>query len=271
MTAATYDGNAIYSRLNKTPSPYFLAPGPLVWPLIYSSLEGEPKAIVVASQIDPVSRKAGTNRDFLMVCLALAKKAGIPFRVLCFGPELNTSTKPFTVFEGPGMPHRMLSLHEWKNELRQMGVPVGGGAFKAINRASSSGYHNWQRENLGRTRVVDIDLIKLGPDKSPTHVVELKRSSIPIQAWEPFENDAPNFQLLGRFCEMSGLGLELVFNRYNKTTTKDDLTTLKIFDYEEGRFVCRGLTKGEEWFNQTDVRFTPEPTAPPQKKALRPF
>lgn len=247
----TYDGNAIYDRIAGMPDLRLVAPGPQVWPLIYCTNQGIPKAMVVACQVDLVTKTTTANRRFLLAAWELSQRAGLPFRTLCFLPGQDPATASFAVFDRPGAPRRVVTSREWRDEMAALGLPVlQGGAHKAINRASSSTYHDWQRANLGSIRAVDLDLLRMDEKHRPCDLIELKRSSIPLDRWQPFSDDSPNFEALARFCRKAGLGLELVFNRYDKATTQDDLTTLKVFSYQDGGFVHTDTLSGDAWFDQ---------------------
>ena len=66
-------------------------------------------------------------------------------------------------------------------------------AQKSINDKSSSPYHDWQRVHMGNSVVVaDIDLLRL-ENGVPTEIIELKRSFIDIEKWEPYQKDYRNF------------------------------------------------------------------------------
>lgn len=239
-----YNGNAIYQHLFQHPNGLLVGPGPQTWPLVYADKDGAPKAVVVVCDITP-GQSIPANPTFLKHTYALAQRMSIPFRMLLFcshQPPLK-----FAVIDGPGIPRRYLNPDEWRNEMRGFGIDVRGTSNKAINRASSSPYHEWQRDNLGAIRVVDIDLLRLDGAGCVTHLIELKRSSIPMESWTPFTNDSKNFEVLANVAHLTGTSLELAFNRYNKQTLEDDLSRFKVFQHSGEEFVFSHFEDGPNW------------------------
>lgn len=77
-------------------------------------------------------------------------------------------------------------------------------AQKSINDKSSSPYHDWQRVHMGNSVVVaDIDLLRL-ENGVPTEIIELKRSFIDIEKWEPYQKDYRNFCLISKLARKRG-------------------------------------------------------------------
>lgn len=219
----------------------------------------------LACRIDPKTRAAMVNPGFPLMAYRLATMAGLPFRFMGF--EDGNLPAGFLVKNSPTEPVRRLNSSEWKNELDTLGIGAPGHAGKAINRASSSGYHGWQREHLGNITAVDIDLVRLDNQGAPSQVIELKRSSIPMDKWAPFAEDAKNFHLMGRFCQMAGVDFLLAFNEYNRSTLADDLSRIKVFEYAPSGFADLGKQSWEEW-EQHD-RPAPQAVKPPQMRPGR--
>ena len=244
MSTPSYDGNAIYRHLAQHPHSALVGPGAQTWPLVYADKDGTPKAVVVVCDITP-GQPIPANPTFLKHTHALAQRMGVPFRMLLF-----CSKQPplkFAVIDGPGIPRRYLDPNQWRDEMKGFGIDVRGTSNKAINRASSSPYHDWQRDNLGAIRVVDIDLLRLDEARSVTHLIELKRSSIPMESWTPFAKDSKNFDVLANVAQLTCTSLELAFNGYNKQTLVDDLSRFNVFQHAGDRFVFSHFQDGEDW------------------------
>lgn len=105
-------------------------------------------------------------------------------------------------------------------------------AQKSINDKSSSPYHDWQRVHMGNSVVVaDIDLLRL-ENGVPTEIIELKRSFIDIEKWEPYQKDYRNFCLIPKLARKRGLDFYIVYNYRRKEPLLDDVSLLKIFEFD---------------------------------------
>ena len=240
-----YEGNAIYRKLAEEKSARLVAPGSNAWPLIYGSGSGQPLALVLACRVEASSGRPLVRDGFPLLAYRLACAAGLPFRFMGFVEA--DPARGFLVKNSPQEATRLLSSARWKAELAALGIGGPGTAGKAINRASSSGYHGWQRQHLGNITAVDIDLVRMDPQGNPCQVIELKRSSIPMEKWAPFADDAKNFDLMGAFCKKAGVDFLLAFNEYCRSTLKDDLSRLKVFEYMSPGFSELGQQSWEDW------------------------
>jgi len=251
MPAPYYDGNAIYDVLAKNPHPQMLAPGARVWPLVYANNQSEPKAMVVVVQRQGGERffPSTINKRFVYQAAQVARRAGLPFRMMSY--EEPASGQPLGSVEVSDEHHRTvqtMSMEQWKAELGGFGIPLAGHIAKPVNRAQSSAYHAWQRANLGNIRVVDLDLLLLTKTGQLDRVMELKRSSVPMEKWAPYREDFVNFDVIGRVCERAGLRFCLLFNNYNRVTGQDNLKRFRVFDYTNGAFVGRPIVENSPWF-----------------------
>lgn len=79
--------------------------------------------------------------------------------------------------------------------------------------------------------VADIDLIRYQREM-PREIIELKRSYINIEKWEPYKQDYKNFILLSKLAERRQLDFFIVYNHRTKTPFYDDISRLKIFEFD---------------------------------------
>lgn len=83
---------------------------------------------------------------------------------------------------------------------------------KSKNDSLSSAFHIWQRECLRIGIFVDIDLIRMH-DNKVVELIELKRSYIDFNKWNPYNADINNFAILSNFCNKLGdVDFHIVFN-----------------------------------------------------------
>jgi hypothetical protein len=255
--SVSYDGNAIYDSLQANSSSFLLKPGQEVWPLIYATKDGQPRVVVLVA-----TDRATPNPFFVRQVEHLAQKAGLPFRQLTFDASppagFTGAPGPLTFVQHTHGQTQPVTQEAWKQEMESMGVEIRGQANKPINRASSSAYHDWQRANLGNIRVVDLDLLRINPRGQLTHVIELKRSAMSMGAWQPFQADQPNFDVIAQVARKAGVGFELAFTRYNKQTLRESTNQIKVFQFENGRFQTKGIVAGRTWLTGMDL-FPPAP------------
>lgn len=251
MPTSYYDGNAIYHHLAENPHPQMLIPGASVWPLVYATNQSEPKAMVVVFQCKPGEKffPSTASKRFVYRAAEIARRAGLPFRMMSYEePAAGQDLLSVRVSDEKHRDVEILNMDQWKAVLGGFGIPLAGRISKPVNRAQSSAYHAWQRANLGNIRVVDLDLLLLTKSGKLDRVMELKRSSVPIEKWAPYSEDFVNFDVIGRVCGRAGLGFCLLFNNYNRTTGKDNLKQFRVFDYANGTFVGRPIMKNSTWF-----------------------
>lgn len=100
--------------------------------------------------------------------------------------------------------------------------------MKTVNRYTSNEFHDWQRENLpGQIVIQDIDAWALVVSTSePLALIELKRSSIPPEAWMPFAADQPNYVALLALARRANLPLWVVYFQMGQPITDDSVFAL---------------------------------------------
>ena len=91
----------------------------------------------------------------------IAERAQLPFRVVTFDDRVNEIDR-VTLARTVESAGEEVTLDHLRDEFGGLGLPVRtGAAAKAVNDATSSAYHDWQRANLGRIVVTDLDLLRV--------------------------------------------------------------------------------------------------------------
>lgn len=100
---------------------------------------------------------------------------------------------------------------------------------KEVNRYTTNEFHDWQRKNLpGRFVIQDLDtwpiLISDGEDNyNPLFIVELKRSFIEPEKWDPFKADLPNYQALYKLANKAQIPFITIYFKKEKDITDDSV------------------------------------------------
>lgn len=218
---AYYTSNAVYDRLARERPDGFVWAAGNAWILLYGDRRSRVK--LVAFVTGSSAADVGEARD---AAAMLATRAGLPFATIAFDDSVREIV-------GVVLNDSPASLDELTRWFARVGVPVNRGRTgKAINRASSSAYQDWQRAALGRIRVTDIDLIRQRGDGRIV-VYELKRSFYSIDDWPEFPEDFPNFDLIVDFCARADLHFRILYNVVRKPAF-DDPSEVAIFNYAPG-------------------------------------
>ena len=228
-----YSSNALYERLEAEGCQQFCWAVGNSWVLLYGNSACVPRLVICASgtstaQLDDLGRKKIQATHAL--AKELARRANLPFGTIEFNdsvPEISDVLLDGTI----------VSLDDLKSWFSKLGFAVkendSSAPSKALNDASSSAYHRWQRSALGQIVVTDIDLFRLDANSyEAITLYELKRSYIPLSSWMPFKDDFPNFNLASAFASMSELEFRIVYNVRHKTPRVcDDVSRLRLFSY----------------------------------------
>lgn len=233
-----YVGNGVYDFLSKCKEKenYFWT-SENFWILVYGDSNYEPKVVTVASgnPLNIVITEA--EMKAVKVARQLVEGTDIGVNFVRFDP-----CKPINqvAYWNPGMARiPIISSEELKNRFRQYGLEMNEmSAHKSINDKSSSPYHDWQRAHMGDSVIVaDIDLIRYQGEEI-REIIELKRSYIDIEKWEPYKQDYKNFILLSKLARRRKLDFFIVYNHRTKTPFFDDVSKLKIFAFDHRRQIC---------------------------------
>jgi hypothetical protein len=105
--------------------------------------------------------------------------------------------------------------------------------IKPVNRYTSNEFHDWQRENLpGQFIIQDLDTWSMvisdtNQNFEPLFLVELKRSFIDPEKWEPFRNDINNYLAIFKFSQKANVPLMIIY--FKKGVMFNDDTKIAIF------------------------------------------
>ena len=226
-----YTGNAIYDYVSKKNLNfyYFVESN---WTLIYGNSESVPKMLVFAQKVDDISKECtALERKEAGKAYSISRELNLPFVYVRF----MGNSSHVSIWDEAFGKWKTITYTELRNVYEKYGVVRPGTPRKAINQYSSSPYHDWQRSNLGKVTVSDIDLIKNNDDK--IEIIELKRSKISLERWKPYENDFPNFALLINTVVASGkdIPFKLYYNlMYNgeRGQRMEDISKIKAFDFK---------------------------------------
>ncbi|WP_423395651.1 hypothetical protein [Burkholderia sp. LMG 21824] len=221
-----YQSNAVYKALEQSTNHPFAWVSGNAWMLVYGDDSAEPRLMVLAHgrswKPEPTAM-----RTFEMIAAA----AGLPVVRIAFDDAAD-SVNDVHYANGLADLGTTISLADLKAKFQGFGLPVIGGACgKSVNDATSSAYHNWQRDNLGAIKVTDVDLVRIDIAGMPCEIVELKRSYYALDKWQPFPNDFVNFNVLRAVAGRAGLRFTIAYNVRQKTPFRDDASLLSLFDY----------------------------------------
>ena len=228
---AQYTGNGIYDYIEEKKLDYFYLMEHN-WLLIYGDSASIPKVLVLVSEVenltnmDSVKERNAANKAFIV-----SKSLNLPFIFVRF--MINSST--VAVWHSFAKIWEKKTYEQLRDLYEQFGVVQPGTAKKAVNIYTSSPYHDWQRNNLGRITVSDIDLVKIDNNQVKA-IYELKRSYIDLSKWKPFENDYPNFALI--INSIVGSNKQIPFKLYYNKMFKgeagmrnEDINEIKVFEF----------------------------------------
>lgn len=224
-----YKGNAIYTELEKQGDIPFVWTSENSWILLYGDSTANVKLIaaVQGQSINNADSKTLSRIiDTQIKASELAETARIPFITIEFDDEAE-------VIDSAKVDGRAISLGELKNRFHKAGLPVtGGSTSKAINKAASSAYHEWQRTNLGAIKVSDIDLMRLDSKKNKVkEIYELKRSYIALEKWRPYPADFPNFDVIEYLISRVDVRFTILYNVRSTSPFHDDPSRVALFSY----------------------------------------
>jgi hypothetical protein len=100
---------------------------------------------------------------------------------------------------------------------------------KPFNSKASSYYHLWQSKQRFVGGIVDIDLFRLNKSNLPVELIEIKRSRIAINTWQPYLNDKGGYEILERFCIQQKLQFSIIYYHYDPKNEIEDIDQLLIF------------------------------------------
>lgn len=227
-----YIGNAIYDELLANSVQHFRFVTGNAWQLVYGDEDCNPLLLVYArgvKSIDYESPLSAVDKEGMDFLRSLSEVTGLPFIGIKFCTDINEIEE--VLLTTNGIAAKRKSLSELKMFFSEHGLPItNSSTVKYLNDKTSSAYHKWQRESLGKSLMVsDIDLYKINTSGLPTTLYELKRSYYPLEKWVPFSDDYNNFKLLYNLCEISNMKLKILYNVRTKSPFFDDPSIIKLF------------------------------------------
>ena len=226
-----YTGNAIYDYVCREDLDYYYS-AEHNWMLVYGNAASIPKIMVFASKAADIDsdytadEKREVNKAF-----SIARYFKLPFLFVRFMANHDR----VVIWEESDGQWRTVTYDQLRDIYESYGVVQPGTARKRVNQYTSSPYHDWQRNNLGRITVSDFDLIKYSSGRVQ-EIIELKRSKIPLKTWKPYPNDYSNFALL--INTIVGSGKKIPFTLYynfmrdgQMGRRTEDTSHIKVFDF----------------------------------------
>lgn len=201
--------------------------------LVYGNAFSIPKILVFVSKVVDIYHGVCENTELedANKAFSIARYLNLPFLFVRF----MVNSDKVAVWEANFGQWRILTYDELRNIFEKYGVVQPGTAGKRVNQYTSSSYHDWQRNQLGRITVSDFDLIKF-TNQEVKEIVELKRSKISLNSWSPYEADYPNFALL--INTIVGSKKQIPFFLYynvmragERGMREEDISQLKVFEF----------------------------------------
>jgi hypothetical protein len=83
---------------------------------------------------------------------------------------------------------------------------VSVGTKKAVNRRTSDLFREWARTNVPTEYVrIDIDGMLLAPSRELVAIIEVKRTNISLETWEPCAQDSRDYFIKHQLAKRAGL------------------------------------------------------------------
>ena len=220
-----YQSNAVYQKLEMIRSHPFMWVSGNAWTLVYGDRDSNPLVFALVA-----GRSWNPQPEIRSLIKRISDVTGLPWVQIYFDDTAEEiDSVDFSLGEGPINRMSLLSLRDF---LRDLGLPTSSGATsKALNDAASSAYHNWQRANLGAITVSDIDLFRKKTELVSAEFIELKRSYIALDRWNPYPQDFPNFQLIFNVSRLCGIPMTIAYNVREKNPFRDNAEILSLFSY----------------------------------------
>lgn len=224
-----YNDNAICDYVMQTNSDYYCSLKDN-WLLLYGNSDGIPKLLVFVNKTENMSPASEEEKYNINLGCKIAHFLKLPFMCVRFMPH----NEQLSVWESKTW--KNLTYDRLRDLFEKYGVVEAGTAKKAVNQYLSSPYHDWQRNNLGRITVCDLDMIQYKENRI-AKIVELKRSEKSLDVWKPYPADYPNFSLVINAIVHSGeeIPFFLYYNYSQKISAQerqDDISEIRVFQFE---------------------------------------
>ena len=240
-----YKTNAVYDQLISRGHHSFRWLSGNAWALLYGDATGTPRVAVLAH---------GRSWQPDLACVSTVGRLFTKLKLPCLDILFDDSAADIaevTLASQIGGSGTVTSLSELRDIFARHGLPVATTSIhKAVNDATSSAFHQWQRSSLGASiRVTDIDLLRVDGAGEVLEVLELKRSYLALTQWMPFAQDFPNFNLLLAALTPIGVPLTIAYNvRHKQPRFLDDPSSIKVFKYANpGRPEVLGIVSFDDF------------------------
>ena len=232
MASEYYRGNGVYDYLSKcNEKDHFYWTSEKMWLLVYGDEKYEPKVLTVVSEQKLEQKASDEELSALNAAQDITEGTEVPINFVRFDPQKGMEVIQY--WEPKMKSRENIPSEELKKRMEAYGLKMNKTkAQKSINDKSSSSYHDWQRRNMGNSVVVaDIDLIRHDRGRVQ-EIIELKRSHVDINEWEPYQADFNNFELISRLARKREVNFYIVYNQRTKHPYCDNVSKLKIFEFD---------------------------------------
>lgn len=230
-----YKSNAIYDELSKITNNFIWVSGNS-WLLVYGNREDLTAKVIVIAH----GTSWNIEKDVLETINNIGAKINIPVYRVVFDDSPDSLIETVDFYKTLNSELEKCSLTDLKNHLQDTGLNiVSGKCDKYLNDKTSSAYHKWQRSTLGNRIIVsDLDLIRVDSDNNPLEIIELKRSTMGLNLWNPYAEDYINFNLVESLSKKLKIPLNIIYNKMEKDketkiVSKDIADKISIFSYEK--------------------------------------
>jgi hypothetical protein len=228
-----YKSNALYEKIKEMGLTHFKFVSGDAWQLIYGDEASNPLLLVFAKGtvlVEYNEKLSEQDEDAINLLSYVSDRTGLPLIIIKFRTDLATIQE--VSFAYSDLKFQKISLKSLTALYGKYGLPVSNTPTdKYLNDTTSSAYHNWQRQNLGRDLTVsDIDLWRIDEDEKPEIIFELKRSYYSLERWKPFTDDYNNFRLISNLCNKASLNFKIAYNVRTKNPFHDDISKIKLFE-----------------------------------------
>lgn len=230
-----YRNNALYDLIRKKRLTNFLFSVGDSWQIIYGDNFCNPLLIIFAKGLSAKEYNDDlANEDLKIIALLtlIAKQTNLPFGIVKFRNDLQEIQE--VQYASSDMLFRKITLQGLSGLFGKFGLPVSNTqTAKYLNDETSSAYHSWQRQSLGKKITVsDIDLWRINKSSKPEIIFELKRSYYDLEKWQPFADDYTNFRLIWSLCNKISIKFKIVYNVRTKEPFNDDISKIKLFEVD---------------------------------------
>ena len=227
-----YQGNALYQYIENQQIRHFRFVSGNMWQLVYGDQSCTPKLLTLvigSSQKQYHSPLLKSEIIAFRLLKKMSELSNIPLKIIKFNADTST-IESVIVLNDTQERGQLIAIQQLAKLFSSFGLPItSSSTAKYLNDKTSSAYHKWQRNSLGKNLTVsDIDLWKLS-DQSIDCLFELKRSYIPLDRWKPFRDDYRNFRLLSKLANLAGVDFKIAYNIRYKRPFKDDISKIKVF------------------------------------------